>query len=437
MTATSPQTGPGALTLVGISYKTAPVHLLERLALSPDEVRAVLTGLGDSGTVRDALALSTCNRTEFYLLPATDISDPGQVTEVVKKAIGDERFPAEDRLYFRQGREAVAHLFRVACGLDSMILGEAQILGQVKDAYEVAADVREPSRHFENVLQATLRVAKRVRAETEIGIGAVSVASAAVHLANRIYADLSGKTVVVVGAGETGRLAAQHFDSHRPHRLLVLNRTLARARELVSDLEGAEAMELGRLGEALSLADIVVSAVRSETPIITQRDIASIVHGRSGQPLLLLDLGMPRNIDAAVNQLPNVFLHDMDALKQVVDTNLARRHKEIPKVESLIAQEVERLFAHERVDEIGSVIAEIRRATDTLRMDEVEQAKHDLGEQAAQAVDVATRALINKLLHGPVTTLKRLARQGTPEAGDKIALIREMFRHIQGDGDRR
>ncbi|MEK7704008.1 MAG: glutamyl-tRNA reductase, partial [Myxococcota bacterium] len=327
--------GEGQLELVGISHKTAPIDVLERLALTRDEVRALVERLEATGLARDVAVLSTCNRTEIYVQPAAPEVLDGEVLHKLREVVGGERFPTEDYLYRVHGREAAMHLFRVACGLDSLVVGEAQILGQVKDAFEETVTHRPPSRTFDEVFRAALKVGGKARAETEIGQGAVSVASAAVHLATRFYADMSRQSVLVIGAGDTGRLVAEHMKTHEPKRLLIVNRTFERAERLAREV-GGEAIAYEALAETLTHADIIVCAVRVTAPLVTREAIERANEGRAGRPLLLLDLGLPRNIDPEVGSVANVFVHDIGALKQVVDANLSRRRKELPRVEAII-----------------------------------------------------------------------------------------------------
>jgi glutamyl-tRNA reductase len=417
---------------LGNSYRTAPFDVLERLALNVDEVRAVLEHLSQHDAITDAMIVSTCNRTEIYTSSLSSASDVfATVTGALREVAGAERFPGEDHLYRSRGRDSVQHLFRVACGLDSMVLGETQILGQVKEAYEQSRGLRQPTAYFDQVLQSAFKVARSTRAATEIGKGAVSVASAAVHLASRIYSDLSRHTVVVVGAGDTGRLAAEHFSKHGPGRLIVLNRTLARAEEVARQVKG-EAMPLEQLPVALLDADIVACAVGVKEPVLSHDLVSSIMSHRGGQPLAIFDLGLPRNAAAEVGQIANVFLNDLDALKQVVDSNLARRRKEVPRVEELIQKEIDAILDRQRVLQAGPLIAALRESVERVRRAEVERVAAKLSEAEREAVDRATRAVVNKLLHGPTTSIKTIARQ-QEEGSDQLELIGSLFGGIDGD----
>lgn len=428
--------GIDGLSLVGLSHRTAPFEALEQLALSPGEVDEFYERMSRARV--DAMVLSTCNRTEAYALGAPPAELVELLTQVLREIVGPERFPKTDFLYRVHGEASIKHLFRVACGLDSMLLGETQILGQLKDAYELGVQRLPPGACFDRVMQAAFRIGARSRTQTEIGKGAVSVASAAVHLATRVYHDMSQCTVVVVGAGDTGRLLAQHFAAHQPHRLLVLNRTHSRAEQLAREV-GGEAHALETLAEHIAHAHVVASAVRSSDPVITP-DVLARAGRDNGRALALLDLGLPRNVAVEVNELTNVFVHDLTSLTQMVDGNLARRKRSVPQVEELIGAELQRLIDWQSAMHAGPLISALREAVENARLLEVERATRGLSQAEREAVERATRAVVNKLLHGPMTSIKEAARQA--EAGqERIKVIQDVFRHLEprrgggGDGE--
>jgi glutamyl-tRNA reductase len=308
-----------------------------------------------------------------------------------------------------------------------MILGEQQILGQLKSAYAEASEHLAQSGIFDRVMQSAFRVGARARAETEIGRGAVSTASAAVHLATRIYGDMARCVVVVVGAGETGRLLAQHLANHYPQRLVVLNRTLERARALAREVNG-EAGELSELPRLLAKAHIVATAVRATAPIITEAMLEEALHARPGHALAIVDLGLPRNVEVGANELPNVFVHDLQALQSLVDNNLARRKQAVPATESLVREELTRLESWEISMSAGPLIAGLREAVEAVRVGEVERATRGMSTEQREAVDRATRAVVNKLMHGPMTSIKEYARDDEGDA--RIQVIKDVFRHL-------
>lgn len=419
--------------LVGVSHRTAPFDDLERLALSTDEIARLYDDLSHGGLVRSAFILSTCNRTEIY---AHADAAPSELIDTVSnslsRVVGSARVPKGDVFYRHSGQPGAEHLFRVACGLDSMILGEQQILGQLKTAYIDATERITQTVAFDKLVQAALRVGARSRTATEIGRGAVSTASAAVHLATRIYGDLSRCFVVVVGAGETGRLLAQHFAGHYPQRLMVLNRTLEKAQAIAREVSG-EADTLDKLPALLAQAHVVATAVRTPSPLITENMLSAVAAERSGSALALVDLGMPRNIEVSANALDNVFLNDLQSLQSMVDSNLARRKRAIPETEALIREELAKLESWEASLSAGPLIATLREAVDTVRSAEVERATRGMTDAQREAVDRATRAVVNKLMHGPMTSIKEYARQD--EAGqDRIKVIEDIFRNLRPAG---
>ncbi len=413
---------PLGLELVGSSHKTAPIAVLEKLALSAAEIEAFYERVGEIPGVHNAMVLSTCNRTEIYALAQSEAEVGAALTTLLRELVGD-RFPGEEYLYRASGRDGLNHLFRVASGLDSLILGEAQILGQVKAAFDTSVLHGSPSPFFERVLRATFAAAKRSRSETDIGRGAVSVAGAAVHLATRIYSNLDKRTVVVVGAGDTARLLVEHFGSHSPRRIIIVNRTLARA-EALARSAGAEAWPWEKLTEAVASADVAACAVRSETPILNRTIIEKAIEHRGGRTLALLDVGLPRNVAADVNALTNVFVGDIEALKQVVDGNLSRRKKEVTRVEGIIREEVDKLLEWQRSLAAGPVIAALRESVEQIRQAEVAKACAGLSTSERNAVERATRAVVNKLLHGPMMSIRELTKTDSEEGSLRLAQIR-------------
>ncbi len=424
----------GKVEMLGASYKSAPFEALERLALTTDEIAAFYRRLASDGTADGALVLSTCNRTEIYAHLPDEHGDAGAyLAERLREVVGHERFPKGDAFYRHSGQASIEHMFRVASGLDSMILGEQQILGQLKSAYADAGEHLAQCTVFDRVVQSAFRVGARARAETEIGKGAVSTASAAVHLTTRIYGELSRCVVVVVGAGETGRLLAQHFASHYPQRLVIVNRTLEKAQALAREVSG-EAADLAQLPRLLAEAHVVTTAVRSQGPAITSGMLEHAASVRPGTALALVDLGLPRNIEAPQSELENVFLHDLQALQSLVDANLARRKRAVPHAEVMVREELAKLDAWESAQSAGPLIAGLREAIEAVRAGEVERVTRGMTTDQRDAVERATRAVVNKLMHGPMTSIKEYARQN--EGGtERLQVIREVFRHLTPDDD--
>src|SRR6266852_1086714 len=327
------------LFVAGLSHHTAPIAVREQLALEDDNLREILSDLAARGTCAEIMILSTCNRVEVY--GVADV--PGEARSVAFRQMGAQRgigLPSlEPLLYTRSGAEAVQHAFRVASSLDSMVLGEPQILGQVKDAFALAQACRTVGPVLHSLMSQAFAVAKRVRSDTEVGRHAVSVSFAAVELARRIFDGLDGRSVLLVGAGEMGELAARHFQDHGTLPVYVANRTAGRAQALARELAGT-AVPFEDLFSVMAQVDIVITSTAAPEPIITSSDVAGALHGRRGRPLFFIDIAVPRNVEPAVNDISNVFVYDVDALRSVVDANLRERKREAQRAESLVEREV-------------------------------------------------------------------------------------------------
>ncbi len=417
------------LNLTGISIHTAPIGVLERVALSTDEIREVYQRLLGHEDVSDALVLSTCNRTEIYTTTSNGNRLGTFVSDVLKGVTGAGRFPTHSHIYEKSGRDGVEHLFRVACGLDSLVLGETQILGQLKSSWDGLKEHWSPTTYFEKLVQGAFRVAGQSRTSTSIGAGAVSVASAGVHLTTRIFSDFSESNVLVVGAGETGRLVAQHLMGHQPRSLTVVNRSIEAAESLAFPL-GGQALGLDQLPQALCRADIVACAASVDQPLVTCEMIQHAQQVRGRKSLAILDLGLPRNVEAKAGELANVFVQDIESLGRVVDANLSRRRKEIPQVEALIDEEITRLVAWRRSLRAAPVITALRAQVENFRQAEVARATKGLTDAEKQAVESATRAVTNKLLHGPMTAIRDYATQAEQEA-EALNVIKKLFVNLE------
>jgi len=419
--------------LLGTSMHSAPMDVQERLALSRDEVERVYHGCLEASAVDDAIVLATCNRTEFYVSGRFAPGDgPPLLRELLADVVGEQRLPAEQFCYTGVGRESLRHLFKVSCGLDSVVLGETQILGQVKSAYEESREFFR-SAPLERVAQAALRSAARIRTETEIGAGTVSVASAAVHLCSRVFSDLGHKKVLVIGAGDTGRLLVQHFDKRLPERITVVNRNASRARALADSVDG-RAFGLDGLAEALVDADVIAAAVDVAEPIVTAEMVAGAVRRGGRRTIVALDLGMPRNIDPKINDITNVFVHDIEALKHVVDHNLKRRRGAVTQACGVIDDELDKLMAAQRSLRAKPLVVALRQAVERTRRAEVEKCSKGLSAAEVEAVERATKAVVNKLLHGPTTGIQEYARRAQAN-NEGLQAIRALFSNLDLPGN--
>lgn len=410
------------LILLGVNHRTAGVAERERLSFDAQRARAALAERGNP--LPEALILSTCNRVEIYAFAPAPEQGAARLREMLGDANAAEPAVVPERIEAR-GEAAARHLLRVAAGLDSMVLGEMQILGQVKTAWDWARSAGSAGPHLDRLLATAVHAGKRARAETSIGAGAVSVASAAVDLATRVFGELDERRVLVIGAGQTGSLAARHFAERHPRELIIASRNPERAQALAAELAG-RAIGLEALSLALAEVDVAVSATAAPGLVVSAEAVRRAVRGRGSRPLVLVDIALPRDIDPAVAELENVFLHPIDALHSVVDRSLARRRAEVPRVEAIVAEECRRLFEWLRGRDATSVVRELREHFERVRTAELERSLKQFPESERERVERLTRALVNKLLHLPTTRLK-----GCEPASDRgqgrIEAARELF----------
>jgi len=391
------------LVCLGVSHKTAPVALRERLAVPVERQSEVLGRVAASPT--EALFVSTCNRVELYGFGAADSLEARLRAELT--LLGGEEALAH--AYLHRGEAALRHLFRVAASLDSMVVGEPQILGQVKEAFELAQRVGAARAELGRVCAAAFSAAKRVRTETDIGRAATSMAAAAVQLASKIFGGLDGKTVLLVGAGEMSELAGRHLASAGARPLLVTNRTLQHAEALARALDG-EALPFHPLEAALRRADVVVCTTASPVPIITREMVAGTVRSRRHRPLFLVDLAVPRDVEPEVNDLDNVYAYDVDDIQRVVAENTALRADAAAQGEALVAEDLARFLSDRALREGVPVLAQLRARAEAIRKAELERALANLPtpltEAQAAVVAAMTSAIVNKVLHQPTVRLR-------------------------------
>jgi glutamyl-tRNA reductase len=396
------------LFLLGVSHRTAPVEVRERLDFAARGLDHALAALAARPGSRESVVVSTCNRAEVYVAcddPATARADlvgflcdyhaiePGAITQ---------------HLYEKVDGAAAGHLFRVAAGLDSLVVGEPQILGQVKEAYAAATGQRTVGPVLNKVFPLSFTVGKRVRTETGLAEGAVSVSFAATALARKIFGELKGRTVLVVGAGEMGKLTAQHLRAQGVAQILITSRTLAHAAALATTV-GGTALPWGELLGALDTADIVISATGATLPVFTRPEVESVMRHRRDRPLFLIDIALPRDVDPAVGDLEAVFLYNIDDLQAIVRDNLSRRAAEVVRAEGIVADEVRRFetWLTARVA-IPTVVA-LRQRFDAIRRSELERLQPKLSglpPEAKARIDEVTRLLVEKLLITPTEQLK-------------------------------
>ncbi len=399
--------------VVGLSHKTASVDIREKVAFSPNSIEKPLRELVALDGIVEGIIVSTCNRVEIY---ATTRDIAGGIARI-RRFMAEYHHLAYDllepHLYSYHGEEAIRHVFRVASSLDSMVVGEPQILGQIKTSYGYAAEYKSSGIILNRFLHKAFSVAKRVRTETKIASSAVSVSFAAVELARKIFGLLSDKTVLLIGAGEMCELAARHFLTNGVKGVMVTNRTFERAQKLADEFSG-EAIPFDELFLHLHKADIVLTSTGAPAAIITPPDLEEVIRRRRMKPMFLIDIAVPRDIDPAVNELDSVYLYDMDDLQQVVAANLEGRMQEADKAEAIIAEEIVQFYKWVATLEVTPTIVALRNRFDELRKAEIERTLanwKDAPADAEKRLEALTAAFMNKLLHQPTAVLKK-AGQG-------------------------
>ncbi|HEX2094110.1 MAG TPA: glutamyl-tRNA reductase [Longimicrobiaceae bacterium] len=407
------------LAVVGASHRTAPIEVRERLALARGEVPGMLAGLVESGAAAEAVVLSTCNRTELYLALPDERRGVEAARALLAGRLGESPASAARHLYVHRDRNAAGHLFRVTAGLDSMVLGEPQIQGQVKEAYALAHETVSAGGSMvggalNRLFQTAFAVGGRVRSETGVGLGAASISSAAVELAKKIFGSLRGRRALVLGAGEMSELTLECLRGEGARAALVANRTYDRARELAVKW-GAEAIHWDDFGRALREVDIVVCSTAAPHPVLTRDRFRQARRRGVRSPLCIIDIAIPRDVEPAVGSEPNVFLYNIDDLTQIVDANLERRRVQLPAAEAIVAAGVEEFWGWYSGLAVVPTIRDLRDRGEQVRQAEVARAMRRLAHLAPEdreAVDALSRALLNKLLHAPTVRLREAAGNG-------------------------
>ncbi len=418
--------GPPLL-LVGTDFRLAPLELRERVALSPQETEELLVALLARPAIGEAFALSTCNRTEVYLAPRDEGDE-----ETAYRELLDLLFLARapelgqpGRLFVQRNREAAHHLLAVASGLESMVLGEPEILGQVKQAASIAEQVGSGGPVIQHLLRAAIDAGGRARRETAIASGAVSLGYATVELAKNIFRDLEQCRILILGAGETAKLVARNLLERGARKLKVANRTAARLEEMRRELPTIETLPFAERVGALAGADLIVVATGAEEPVLTRGDLIAAMEVRGSRPLLVVDLGVPRNVDPGAAKIGNLFLHTIDSLQNLIERNLKRRREEVPKVEELLGRELDRFFAWYRGLDAEPIVAELQRQAEEIRRRELASAYARFPAETHGDLDRLTRSLIRKILHHPSARLREAEGENTAA---RLAIARDLFR---------
>lgn len=418
------------LFVLGINHTTAPLALREKVVFAPEKTAAALQHACDtllvSAGVEEAVILSTCNRTEIYLAaqgPATGSTARHIDGQKILNWLADyHALPAGDLAdchYFHNDEDAIRHLMRVASGLDSMILGEPQILGQLKSAFAVAQQQGTASGKLHSAFQYVFAVAKRVRSETAIGENPVSVAYAAVSLAQRIFSDLSQSKALLIGAGKTIELVARHLRQQGIQHLIVANRTLPRAQELTAQV-GGEAIMLADIPDRLHEADIVISSTASQLPVLGKGAVEQALKRRKHRPMFMVDIAVPRDIEPQVAELDDVYLYTVDDLKEVIDENKRTREEAALDANKIIDEAIDEYLKNLRAEDAVSTIKGYRNKAEQLRDEEVEKAIKMLrkGDDPEQVILSLARSITNKLLHNPTIQLKKAGSEGRTDVID-------------------
>lgn len=412
------------LVVIGINHRTAPVEIREQIVFASGELPAALRELAAVAGVRESLIVSTCNRTEIYCC-----SDSG--TEPLSEWLAGwhdlaaHNLDIHDSLYRLQDTAAVEHLFTVACGLDSLVLGEPQILGQLKDAYRAALDADVTGPYLNRLLQTAFSVAKRVRTQTRIGANAVSVAAAAVSMARTVFDRFEQHTALLVGAGETIALAARHLHAHGLRRMIVANRSIERAQALAGEFNGF-AIGLDAIAAHLPEADIVISSTASPAPVITYDAVRNALRTRRHRPIFMVDIAVPRDVEPEVAQLEDIYLFTIDDLEHVVNENKQSRRDAARAAQPMIALEIAQFEQHLKTLDVVPAIRRLRDEADRLRAQTADQARRMLtsGRDPAEVIEFLAMTLTNRLMHSPSQRLREAAERGE---ADIIRAAHELF----------
>jgi glutamyl-tRNA reductase len=416
------------ISVVGLNHATAPVEVRERLAFKSDHLPEVLARIRQLPGVLETVILSTCNRVE--IAAATDDFDNpvDALSDMLAQSRQVDAGWIRQFLYYYEDREAIRHLFRVAASLDSMVVGEPQILGQMKESYEVAKAQGTLNGLLDSVLTRAFSVAKRVRTETDIGQSAVSVSYAAVELARQIFGSLRGSKVMLIGAGKMSELAARHLERAGVAGILVTNRSPERA-QAMADLFRGWIVDYGHFVSALTGVDVVIASSGAPHYILRRDELKRVISARRNRPIFLIDIAVPRNVEPSANELEGVFLYDIDDLQRVVEENRRGRESEAVQAEQIVTEEVDRMMSRLKARELTPVIVGLQQQLESIRTAELERVRTKLAgltPQQQEVVEALTKGMMNKIAHGPIAELRRSAEH--PAGHHFVDFIRRVFR---------
>lgn len=419
--------------VIGLNHKTATVEIREKVAFDGPKLEKAVKKLKETPAVRENIILSTCNRVEIY----ASVGDKDAGIENIKNFLAEfhevQREPLDKALYIYRGAEAVKHVFRVASSLDSMIVGEPQILGQLKDAYDFALNSKSTGVYLNKLMKKSVSVAKRIRTETKIAESAVSISFAAVELAKKIFEDLSAKSFMLIGAGEMAELAARHLINTGVKDVFVTNRTYKRAEELAREFDGKAILFENFVNELLN-TDIVICSTGAPDYILRKEQVHKTMKDRKQAPMFIIDISVPRNIDPAINDLDNVYLYDVDDLQGIVDTNIQERNKEAEKAEKIVSSEVLSFRNWQESLAATPTIVALREKAESIRRQELDKTLRKIGpieEDKIKAIEYLSNSIVNKLIHPPTAALKS-------EQEDRdimIDIVNRLFKLETGDNN--
>ncbi len=412
-----------SLITLGINHKTAPLELRERLAFTPQTLPEALQSLKKLANVEEASILSTCNRTELYCVTSAD--NDRAIIQWFSHFHGLDEDQIKQHLYLHAHEETIRHAMEVASGLDSMVLGEPQIAGQMKDAYAMANENGTIGLLLGKLYQRAFAVSKQVRTDTDIGSSPVSVAFAAVSLAKQIFGDLTQTTVLMVGAGETIELAARHLHSQGVNKIIIANRSVERAQKLADEFQG-EAISLQSISEHLHRSDIVIASTASPLPIIGKGTVERALKKRKHQPIFMVDLAVPRDVEPEVNELDDVYLYSVDDLQSVIEENMENRMQAAEQAREIIDVQVSHFLDWQKSLGAVDIIAQVRQNTQDISNEVLNKAKKQLaaGQDAEEVLDFLANTLTNKFLHHPCTKLRQASQE---ERDEVLKIAKDLF----------
>ncbi|MFA4135062.1 MULTISPECIES: glutamyl-tRNA reductase [unclassified Brevibacillus] len=413
--------------LLGLNYKTAPVEIREKFTFSDDGTARALHLLSQTKSIAECIILGTCNRTEIYVV--CDQANIGRdyTRRFLAEWFGVEKEQFKDHLYIKENERAIEHLFRVSSGLDSMVMGETQILGQVRDAFLLGQEHQTTGTVFNTLFKQAITFAKRAHTETAIGQNAVSVSYAAVELGKKIFGSFAGKSVLIVGAGKMSELTAKHLHANGSERVMVANRTLERAQLLAEKFKG-DSCTMEQLPEALLTADIVISSTGATGYVLGKKELAPIMKQRKHRPLFMVDIAVPRDLNPDLHDLDNVFLYDIDDLEGIVASNVAERSREAERLDVMIQEEIVAFTTWYQTLGVAPLIAALRDKANAIQseaMRKIENKLPNLSERDMHIIRKTTKGIVNQLLHDPVVRLKEMA--ATKDGEEVLDIFEKMF----------